>query len=64
MKSTMDKFNPDLKQGDRICGYRIERIEPLKEIAATFYELEHAATGAKHVPKPVNSWRSSHRHSG
>jgi Zn-dependent M16 (insulinase) family peptidase len=49
METKMDAFNPDLKQGDRICGYRIERIEPLKEITSTFYELEHSGTGAKHV---------------
>ena len=45
----MEDINPNLKEGDWICGYRIERIEPLKEIASTFYELEHTATGAKHV---------------
>ena len=49
MEHKVDNINPDLKPGDCISGYRIERVEPLTEIAATFYELAHSATGAKHV---------------
>ena len=49
MTTIGDAFNPRLKPGDCICGYCIERIEPLKEIASTYYELEHSSTGAKHV---------------
>jgi Zn-dependent M16 (insulinase) family peptidase len=45
----MDSANSDLKPGDCICDYRIERIEPLSEISAVFYELEHLGTGAKHA---------------
>jgi len=49
MEHKADQINPALKPGDCINGYRIERVEPLTEIAATFYELTHSATGAKHV---------------
>jgi Zn-dependent M16 (insulinase) family peptidase len=44
-----DKSNPVLKAGDRIFDYRIEQVEPLKEISAVFYALEHLTTGAKHI---------------
>jgi len=49
METIVDSSNPGLKVGDRICDYRIERIEPLKEIFSVFYELEHLGSGAKHV---------------
>jgi len=45
----VDSSNPGLKVGDRICDYRIELIEPLREISAVFYALEHLSTGARHV---------------
>jgi Zn-dependent M16 (insulinase) family peptidase len=38
-----------LSIGDRMGGYTIHRIAELKEIRSVFYELEHAATGARHV---------------
>jgi Zn-dependent M16 (insulinase) family peptidase len=38
-----------LSIGDRIGGYTIHRIAELKEIGSVFYELAHAATGARHV---------------
>ena len=49
MNKTSDPNNPGLKQGDNICGYSIKRIAGLKEIDSVFYELEHNATGAKHI---------------
>ncbi|MGD8887523.1 MAG: insulinase family protein [Desulfobacterales bacterium] len=49
MTATVDIDNSGLKVGERLFGYRIQRIEPLKEIASVFYELEHLATGAHHV---------------
>lgn len=45
----MDSSNPGLKAGDRICDYRIEHVETLKEISAAFYALKHLTTGAKHI---------------
>lgn len=49
MSKTVDHINPDLNQGDRICGFDVKRIEVIKEMNFYFYELEHAATGARHV---------------
>lgn len=49
MSNPKDVNNPDLETGRDIHGYRIVRITPLPEIAATLYRLEHAATGARHV---------------
>jgi Zn-dependent M16 (insulinase) family peptidase len=49
MKTIVDSSNPGLKVGDRLADYRIERIEPLREISAIFYALEHLSTGARHV---------------
>ena len=49
MNSIVDANNSGLKVGDRIDGYRIERIEWLKEISSVFYALTHLSTGARHV---------------
>lgn len=49
MKTGSDKNNPGLKTGDEIYGYHIRRIAGLKEIGSIYYELEHQATGARHV---------------
>jgi Zn-dependent M16 (insulinase) family peptidase len=49
MDTIEDKSNPGLKVGDEIYDYRIEQVEPLKEISAVFYALEHLSTGAKHI---------------
>lgn len=48
MQST-DPRNPGLERGARIGGYRLEKIIALSEIAAVYYELEHLATGARHI---------------
>ncbi|MEE4264180.1 MAG: insulinase family protein [Desulfobacteraceae bacterium] len=49
MKAITDPNNPDLKAGQHINGYRIERVESLKEISSIFYELKHPGTGARHI---------------
>jgi Zn-dependent M16 (insulinase) family peptidase len=49
MDTITDQSNPGLKAGDRIYDYRIERVEPLKEISAVFYALKHTTTGAQHI---------------
>ncbi|UCF90047.1 MAG: insulinase family protein [Desulfobacterales bacterium] len=49
MKAGADTYNPGLEEGDRICGYTIQRIVPLDEIRSVFYALVHAATGTRHI---------------
>jgi presequence protease len=49
MTQRTDLNNPDLKSGDTLSGYRIARITALDELDATLYQLEHLATGARHV---------------
>jgi len=44
-----DPNNPVLQAGDSIRGYRLKRIVPLAEINSWYYELEHAATRARHI---------------
>ncbi len=44
-----DINNPDLKQGDIVSGYKIIKIEELNDIDSVFYQLEHLATGARHI---------------
>lgn len=45
----MDPANPELKAGDRVSGYQIQKIIKLPEIKSFFYELTHPATGARHI---------------
>ena len=45
----MDPVNPDLKAGDRLSGYQINKIVELPEIKSFFYELTHPPTGARHI---------------
>lgn len=49
MTDTPRSKNSDLESGQRLSGYRIDRILPLKVIGSTYYELEHLSTGARHV---------------
>ncbi len=49
MIETKDEYNPGLSPGGRIRGYTIEKIIPLPEIKAVFYQLHHQATGARHI---------------
>ena len=39
----------NLKAGDQIGGYFVKQVVRLRDIRAIFYELEHAASGAKHI---------------
>lgn len=45
----MDQNNPDLKENDNICGYLIKKIVALKETRSILYDIEHTATGARHI---------------
>ncbi|MFZ2633908.1 MAG: insulinase family protein [Desulfosalsimonadaceae bacterium] len=45
----MDPQNPGLKTGDRMGGYEIVNIVELPEIKAFYYELNHPASGARHI---------------
>ncbi|MFP4194233.1 MAG: insulinase family protein [Desulfobacterales bacterium] len=60
MQKNSDPANPGLKSGDRISGYRIEKILKLPEMDAVFYELTHLPTGAAHIhisrPDPENAF--------
>ncbi len=49
MKTSVDQNNPDISAGGRIDGYDVQRVIEIRETGFFFYELEHAATGAKHV---------------
>lgn len=42
-------LKPELKAGDNIKGYRVVRVEEIKDIKSTLYQLEHTATGARHI---------------
>jgi hypothetical protein len=49
MHTFRDPNNPELKAGDRIGGYRVQRISKLKEINAFYYEIEHEVIGTQHI---------------
>jgi len=49
MTELADPYNPSLKEGDQLHGYRVENIVPLKEIHAVCYRLTHLATRARHI---------------
>ncbi|MBW1962044.1 MAG: insulinase family protein [Deltaproteobacteria bacterium] len=38
-----------MREGERLCGYKVKRIVELAEIHSTFIQLEHIATGARHI---------------
>ncbi|MBF0413760.1 MAG: insulinase family protein [Desulfamplus sp.] len=38
-----------LKAGDEILGYKVLRVEDIEDIKSTLYQLEHTATGARHI---------------
>ena len=44
-----DINNPGLKKGDIISGYKIIKKQRLNDIDSVVYQLEHAATGARHI---------------
>jgi Zn-dependent M16 (insulinase) family peptidase len=45
----IDPNNPEIKPGDSIGGYTVQRIVALEAIRSVFYELIHTVTGAKHI---------------
>ncbi len=49
MNTAVDKNNPDIKTGERICGFSVKRVSELKEINVFLYLLEHTETGARYV---------------
>ncbi len=49
MNISVDQNNPDLSAGGRIDGYDVQRVIEVRATDLFFYELQHAATGAKHV---------------
>ena len=49
MGKTVDPNNKDLKTGASISGYVVARIVELEDTHSFFYELEHIATGARHI---------------
>jgi Zn-dependent M16 (insulinase) family peptidase len=49
MDDTLDQNNPDIKENDNICGYLIKKIVELQEIRSILYDIEHPATGARHI---------------
>ncbi|MDO8784579.1 MAG: insulinase family protein [Syntrophales bacterium] len=38
---------PTLSRGEKLCGFRILRVEQIPELRVTAYEIEHEITGAK-----------------
>jgi hypothetical protein len=49
MKPIEDIYNPDLNKGNTLLGYLVKRKIELDHIHAVLYDLEHLATGAKHI---------------
>lgn len=49
MSQITDPFNPNLAAGQTHNGFFIERIVPVEALAATIYELQHQATGARYL---------------
>ncbi len=49
MSAFPDKTASPPKVGDRLHGYRVQRVEPLPEIRATAFVLDHPGSGARHL---------------
>jgi len=49
MKLQQDPNNPDIQLHGQYHGYAVSRIAELAETGSIFYELEHRATGARHI---------------
>ncbi len=45
----MNHHSEDFNKGTTVCGYEVKRVSILEEIEAKYIELEHIATGARHV---------------
>jgi len=49
MSNIEDPFNPGLKPGEILSGFKVLRTDSLPEIQAVFHELVHEKTGAAYV---------------
>ncbi|PJC74050.1 MAG: peptidase M16, partial [Syntrophobacterales bacterium CG_4_8_14_3_um_filter_49_14] len=47
MREFMGSPVPTLSRGEKLCGFRILRVEQIPDIRVTAYEIEHEITGAK-----------------
>ena len=47
MRESMGSPAPTLSRGEKLCGFRVLRIEQIPDICVTAYEIEHEITGAK-----------------
>ena len=46
---TQTKSTPDYTPGQTLLGYRVEKSLPIEDIGATYIELSHMESGAKHI---------------
>jgi Zn-dependent M16 (insulinase) family peptidase len=44
-----DANNPGIAPGDRLAGYAVNKVSYLTDIHSWVYQLEHKATGARHI---------------
>ena len=49
MESNINGQNQGINQGDNIAGYVVGRIAEMEVNNSIYYELEHEATGARHI---------------
>ena len=49
MSELIDARNSDFRQGEQVGNYMVKRVVPLERIRSFFYDLEHEATGARHI---------------
>ena len=49
MSKLVDERNSDFRQGEQVGNYKVKRVVPIERIRSYFYDLEHLATGARHI---------------
>ena len=49
MNEQIDATHPGLAAGERLGGYKVTDVSYLSDIQAWLYQLEHDATGARHI---------------
>jgi Zn-dependent M16 (insulinase) family peptidase len=49
MSELNDARNSDFRQGEQVGNYTVKRVVALERIRSFFYDLEHKATGARHI---------------
>ncbi len=49
MNTISDANNPGIGKGDRLGGHVVNKVAYLTDIHSWLYQLEHAATGARHI---------------